>query len=766
MKTTPFRMSFVMAGIVAMGVLLTSCGPRPVPETVTWADLMGQLADPARIARLDTLDTSIVTSFDPSGGNDDFNHFVRKGPKGWVVLADLEGPGYVSRFWFTGAESGEHRVRFYFDGEKEPGLELTVGELCGGKEPFVPPLAAYENYCWYSWIPIPYARRLTIMTQEGGYKEGNWPRIFYQINSSRLPPGEGVRNFSLPMDPAGRAAWERARDMWAAGGLASVPDGAATESRTLRVEPGSAALAMELPGPSIVWRLSMTPDLSAISSAVARENALREWAVEIAWDGADQPSVRVPFGDLFGSVWKRTRYRSLYFGASNDTFELAFPMPFAKSARVSLRNDGPTPLAVRVDAAHTPLSAWDARWGYFHAAWSGSSAQDVGRPHRILETEGRGRFVGCLLGVVALDRTWWILEGDEVMTVDGRKTPAWHGTGLEDYFNGGWYYQNVLIRPLHGLPAKSFFRIVQYRLHLVDPVGFEQSFKMIFERGPDNASHGAMESVGYAYTAEPTPAPFLPPRTARQPPRDPLTEPSIMTDLLNYERFGDYTGARDYIDWFLETYPSFPMADILRLRQIAYDERIEGFAAVRERYERFLESGCGEAAAAQARDLLWFHESPKHALVSLYGSMKSSALIDGAVVARTERPDRAVVARAVLEDGEHVVAVMSAKAPYPDWIQACVRTHRGLVGTSPRWRMQYKPDGRWSAVDYDDSGWKEVGGTGAKGPPEEPFVWLEPNAHVDMLSRAIGIRGGEWPDASKPYVFRQSFVTGPGPEEM
>ena len=63
-----------------------------------------------RVARLDVPDSRIITSFDPAGSNNDYNNYLRKGPKGWWVIADLKGPGYISRFWFTGAApEGSHR---------------------------------------------------------------------------------------------------------------------------------------------------------------------------------------------------------------------------------------------------------------------------------------------------------------------------------------------------------------------------------------------------------------------------------------------------------------------------------------------------------------------------------------------------------------------------------------------------------------------------------------------------------------------------------
>jgi len=159
-------------------------------------------------------------------------------------------------------------------------------------------------------------------------------------------------------------------------------------------------------------------------------------------------------------------------------------------------------------------------------------------PHTILKTGGRGRYAGCILSVVSADRSFWALESDESMFIDGKKT--WQGTGLEDYFNAGWYYGNVFARPLHGLPIKAPFRTVQYRLHLTEPVLFDRNFELQFERGPDQASHAAYESVVFYYLEKPQMSGGRVENRAA--PVDTLQPYTLMTDLWNFERFGDLQG--------------------------------------------------------------------------------------------------------------------------------------------------------------------------------------------------------------------------------
>ena len=246
----------------------------------------------------------------------------------------------------------------------------------------------------------------------------------------------------------------------------------------------------------------------------------------------------------------------------------------------------------------------------------------------------------------------------------------------------------------------------------------------------------------------------------REPPSDPLIEPSIMMDLANYERFGDYRGAQEYIDYFLERYPSFPFVPVLRLRQIAYTERLEGFDRARPLYEQFLASETNALAVEQARLLLWFHEDSSRAILSLYSTARSRAYLDGKDVAGVESPESMRFVGLQLEPGPHALALYTQWSRYPNWIQAGLRTHATNIGTDLSWKMQFKPSGSWSAIDYDDSGWMAIPGTGVKGQPEEPYIWLTPNAFVDMMSQPVGLRAGDslWPDKRGYFIFRKKFL--------
>jgi hypothetical protein len=928
---------------ILLAVLAFGCRREPAGPAVTFRDLVAGLTNTTQIACLEAPAAHLISSFDPTGGNDDFNHPIRPGPEGWVVLADLKGPGYVSRFWMTGAEDGTWPLRFVFDGEKTPRIDTTLDAWCGKQAPFLPPLAAYDPFCWYSFVPVPYRKRLVIMTKAGGYKKDGWPRLFYQISyctardrnvAAAVPggrPGTGaggdtghytagapskwtVESYPKTLAPGDVAALDQVRaalmryndplSQATAGRLRGVEgggsrvagnsnsvaagadrgrptlqgdvqqkiakdakkeemEGLSRESQTSRpsvrmlpgisIPPNQRVSFDVVPGPAIIRCLELTPDLSGLTNALAREEAMRNLILRIYWDDCPQPSVEVPFGDFFGSVWRPRQYESFYFGMTGGVYRCRFPMPFRKNARIEIENltaaavgvqcstfakatadksvfssaagrrpDGagnakrpttnpagrgasacpaeggiqqPTPNGER---AQPSVDSLQPNQGYFHASWKKSTAGDVGRPHSILQARGRGRYVGCILSATSFDKSWWLLEGDEYMHVDGEAVPRWHGTGLEDYFNGGWYYGSAIIRPFNGLPMKAHFRTIQYRLHHTDPVAFESSISVGLERGPDNASHGAYESVAFYYLASPSAADTaLGDAGFRQAPADPLRQVAIMTELNDLERIGDVDAARDTIGAFLEQYPAYPFASVLRLRQILYGERTRGVEAVTADVLAFM--GRGEQTAdhrpqtadpiqkatvernapslqpsasslpsgpsmalarKQAEDWLWMQSAPTNGLLMAYCNTSTHLYLDGQFVGESGDPQRMQVYRVTVPPGRHALALKVRHRDYPYWVLASLRTRQGdLTWTSPDWKYAFTPVGEWGLPGYSDNGWDIVGGPDrGKGPPEEPYLWLQPNALPGAQSRARALWvTKEWTDKNRPAVFRTEF---------
>ena len=114
----------------------------------------------------------------------------------------------------------------------------------------------------------------------------------------------------------------------------------------IRVNTGETATLAEIDGAGCIRHIWMT-------IADAEPDYLRRLVLRAYWDGEEHPSVESPIGDFFGvGHAKVAHYSSMPFNMVTEGGPLAqnqaamncfFPMPFARHARITLRNDGEKP---------------------------------------------------------------------------------------------------------------------------------------------------------------------------------------------------------------------------------------------------------------------------------------------------------------------------------------------------------------------------------------------------------------------------------------
>ena len=108
------------------------------------------------------------------------------------------------------------------------------------------------------------------------------------------------------------------------------------------------------------------------------------------------------------------------------------------------------------------------------------------------------------------------LEGDEYIYVDGEEQASIRGTGSEDYFNSGWYFdRGVYSAPYHGVTIKDemLSRINAYRWHIEDAIPFTKSFRFTMEHGGQNDAPD-VDYCSVAYWYQTHPHPHFPPLPA------------------------------------------------------------------------------------------------------------------------------------------------------------------------------------------------------------------------------------------------------------
>lgn len=277
------------------------------------------------------------------------------------------------------------------------------------------------------------------------------------------------------------------------------------------VAPGETLTLVDAKGAGIVrrWWVTIAP----------RNNRQlqRQLIVRCYWDGEQTPSVEVPISDFFGlgfGEWKD--FQSLPLNMTSGGYNCYWAMPFHKSARITVENKS----KVRVDAFYYNIDVEmhpkiPANLLYFHAQFRRTRPTQPGQPVTILEATGKGQYVGTVLSMqMVRGRSIGFLEGDERVTVDGEASPSIVGTGTEDYFSSGWYFDTGPYSALyHGCPIKDteHGRISAYRWHIEDAIPFDKSMRFTIEHGGGNDVRADYCSVAFWYQTHPrAPFPLLP----------------------------------------------------------------------------------------------------------------------------------------------------------------------------------------------------------------------------------------------------------------
>ncbi len=439
-----------------------------------------------------------VSSYDRTGGNDDgFSgkySFIRKEGDA-LVIAELQGPGVITRIWTP--TPNDSPLEFFFDNEEVPRLVLPFRDIFRGNyAPFLAPLAGSGGGGFYSYVPLPFNHSCKIRL--------HGPKMqFFQINYGLYGPGVKVATFD-PADGALRDEIAKVQQVWNSLAAGNAPKGTQTYRQEQRLEAGKSATLFESAQGGRVVAIRLTP-----ASAFAGPD--RRLVLRATWDGDSKPAIQAPVGDFFGYSFGDPSARSLLFGTADDTAYAYFPMPFDRSARIEIvseRESGPP-----VHFTSEVISTSEARAqgeGRFYARWNRENPVPQGQPFAFVDVEGKGHLVGVALQAQGLEPGQTLFfEGDDEATIDGELSI--HGTGSEDFFNGGWYdipgrWNGRLSLPLSGALdyQKAMGRTGGYRLMLADAYAFRKSLKLTIEHGPEgNLIPADYTATSFFYLAAP-----------------------------------------------------------------------------------------------------------------------------------------------------------------------------------------------------------------------------------------------------------------------
>lgn len=314
-----------------------------------------------------------------------------------------------------------------------------------------------------------------------------------------LPAGISSRSVT-PENPRGEAG---------AGGRAAGQLGPGRKGRPfVDIDPGQTYEICDVAGPGVVRNLWAT-------MRVQQGSDFRDRVLRIYWDDQSHPSVECPIGDFFGighgyPVETRSAAHSVQPG-----WGLRFhqPMPFARRARITLSNEGARRFSLFYAVDLTIGDRLPEEFGRLHVAFNRQNPTRLRDDFIVMpQRQGRGRFLGAVIGVRQLAPDWWG-EGEMKMYIDGDTDPTICGTGVEDYIGQAWGLHETMA-PYGGCPVWRGPRAVLYRWHLPDPIYWNTGFRAAFQQIGWSDAQGFVERQddwsAAAFWYEPTPSAPLP----------------------------------------------------------------------------------------------------------------------------------------------------------------------------------------------------------------------------------------------------------------
>lgn len=474
-----------------------------MPKAENFEGLTGELQQLYRIDQLPVYRSGSAagqfSSWDTTGGNDDgfnstYSYIRKEGPDSshWVI-AEMQGPGVINRIWTP--TPTEDTVEFYFDGESEPRIAVRFIDLFNGEAyPFITPIVGNEIGGYYCYMPIPYQKSVKVV-----YKVNQEKLRFYQLQYRTLPEGKSIESFSMELSEEEKAELEKAAGIWAGYGnkmlTQAVPDGfeVEVESETVKLMPGQSYTFFESGKGGRIVGIEIEP-------AHLFEGPYKQIILQAQWDDDPVMAINAPVSDFFGYSFGQTSTRSLLLGSNNGVNYCYFPMPFDESAILSLLYDDMgqsalPELQLDVRTYYVPAKRDPEREGKFYSYWRRETDVPEGEDYLLLQAQGKGHQVGAIQQAQGLKPGITLyFEGDDITTIDGQM--RLHGTGSEDFYNGGWYavpdrWDQAFSLPLHGCLTYSIplARTGGYRIFMGDKLSFEESFHQTIEHGGEGNTY-------------------------------------------------------------------------------------------------------------------------------------------------------------------------------------------------------------------------------------------------------------------------------------
>lgn len=397
---------------------------KPRPPLATTA-ILDRLINPERLSVADGITSGVA-----------FKTISAEKP-GEHVLADLTGPGAIVRIART---TDEGKLAFYFDGQKEPRIECTPGEL----QKSLPPVGTNANPLLTC---LTYKRRLRIVLREAAKAD-------YRFDYLKLPRNLPVESFTDPESgfPRGWLPAVTTLLRWLKSGRFHEQDPLPRfKGQPNSIEPGQTVELVHVDGAGIVkqWKL-------LAAKKVLDNNDL--W-LEVTIDGENKPAIAAPVRYLFPAL--HGNYEN-YVMQDQGGPTCLLAMPFADGITVAVSNRGGKPipgvgasLAVQKvgEASKGRIAGRMRLRGVFQPAQDNTG--------ELVHQEGSGRWVGLVYQMPEGDP-----QGIDTLLVDGRPQSGWSAATLDPFLGDGADFR----KHLSGREG-----VLAWRYMLLAPVEFQKS---------------------------------------------------------------------------------------------------------------------------------------------------------------------------------------------------------------------------------------------------------------------------------------------------
>lgn len=479
-------------------------------DTISFSLELEKLYNIGSLAKYETAAKSHqISSYDTTGGNDDgFSgkySFLRRNSDSTLVIFDVTGAGVIHRFW-TPTPTND-TLDFYIDNPDQITFSIKYIDLFSGDAyPFIGPLCGNQIGGYFCYLPIPFQKSCKIVSR--GKK-----MQFHQIQYKLFDAPTIVKSFSMNISDEEQSVLKSAADQWSIlkkdiSSFYEINE-YRTKSGSITLKPNNSVTIFDHKKAGRILGIELSP-------ITVFEATKKQVDIRITWDNELKPAIYLPAHDFFGYAFGSSSMQSLLLGSQENINYCFFPMPFDERAKIELLyqqgNENQSPINIDYNIYYSDVPRNKQAEGKFYAEWNRNYDPEKGKPHYFLERTGKGHYVGTILQTQGLKAGMTLFfEGDDFTSVDDE--PIIHGTGSEDYFNGGWYafidtWDTKMSLPIHGALEYSLpmCRTGGYRLFLTDKISFTKNIKHTIEHGPvGNSFPVDYTSVALYYCDSPNP---------------------------------------------------------------------------------------------------------------------------------------------------------------------------------------------------------------------------------------------------------------------